>query len=94
MYQTRGKWESVLSLSRVTSSPLITRFLFKQYRAVFCGNDLVSWMVARGLAQSRETAVTYGQNLLEGRVIAHVEEEHYFHDESFFYRFLDEPTDQ
>ena len=38
---------------------------------------------------SREEAVEYGHSLMLGRVIAHVANEHYFHDDNYFYKFLE-----
>lgn len=64
------------------------RYLLRVYPSVFCGNDFVDWLIAKGLAHSREDAVAYGQTLLEGRLFAHIMEEHNFYDEPYFYRFL------
>lgn len=59
------------------------------YPSVFCGSDFVDWLVTKRLAMSRNDAVGYGQALLDGRVLAHVMEEHNFYDEPYFYKFLD-----
>ena len=63
------------------------RYLIRVYPSVFSGNDLVTWLMEKGLARTREDAVVYGQTLLEGRLFAHILEEHNFYDESYFYRF-------
>ena len=49
---------------------------------------MVDWLLDRGLSETREDAVQYGHSLMLGRVLAHVTEEHYFHDESYYYQFL------
>ena len=49
---------------------------------------MVDWLIGQDIVSTREEAVDYGETLLEGRVIVHVMEEHYFHDENFFYKFL------
>ena len=56
---------------------------------MFVGSELVDWLVDKGIVSTREDATEYGQSLLVGRVISHVSEEHYFHDEKYFYRFND-----
>ena len=49
----------------------------------------MDWLMRKGVAKDREDAVQYGQSLLVGRVIAHVSQEHNFHDEPYFYQFCD-----
>ncbi len=65
------------------------RFLLRTYDTVFSGVDLVDWLVRKGVVKDREAGVQYGESLLVGRVVAHVSNEHYFHDEPYFYRFCD-----
>ncbi len=55
---------------------------------MFTGSDLVDWLLERNIVETREEAVQYGHSLMLGRVLAHVTQEHYFHDEPYFYRFL------
>ena len=47
----------------------------------------MSWLVANGVARSREEATAYGQDLLRGRVLEHVTQEHYFYDDNYYYKF-------
>ena len=61
----------------------------KTYNSVFSGAEFVDWLVTKGITKNREDAVQYGHALMVGRVIAHVTDEHYFHDESYFYRFIE-----
>ena len=63
------------------------RYLLKLYESVFIGGDFVEWLIGRGVVTTREAAVQYGLHLLQGRVITHVTEEHYFHDDTYFYKF-------
>ena len=65
------------------------RYYLKKYESVFSGSEFVDWLLERELVSSREEAVEYGHSLLLGRVIAHVANEHYFHDDNYFYRFLE-----
>lgn len=58
------------------------------YRSVFTGTELVEWLLVEGLSDSKDEAEDYGKSLLEGRVISHVLEEHYFHNENYFYKFI------
>ena len=39
----------------------------------------------RGLVNSREDGTSYGDILLRGQVIEHILQEHYFHDDKYFY---------
>lgn len=66
----------------------IHRYYLRVYESVFSGSEFVDWLLDKHLAETREDAVQYGQSLMLGRVIAHVVEEHYFHDDSYYYKFL------
>ena len=57
------------------------------YSQVFCGHELVDWLMLVGLARDRSEAVKYGRHLLNGRVICHIKNLHHFHDQAFFYKF-------
>ena len=65
------------------------RYHFKTYQSVFKGSDFVDWLMRHELAESREDAVHYGETLLEGHLIVHVSNEHHFHDEDYFYKFVE-----
>ena len=54
---------------------------------VFRGQALVEWLLAQGLADSRPDAEAFSQRLLEGKVIAHISNEQYFHDTTYLYKF-------
>jgi len=41
--------------------------------------------LSRQLVNSREDGVGYGSVLLQGQVIEHIYQEHYFHDSDYFY---------
>ncbi|XP_031562631.1 integral membrane protein GPR155-like [Actinia tenebrosa] len=60
---------------------------FRTYHNVFCGDQLVSWLVDLGLAEDRVAATNYGNSLLQGRLIEHVTKEHFFYDLPYFYHF-------
>ena len=62
------------------------RYHLRTYQEVFTGTEFVDWLISKRLAFSREDAVTYGDILLQGQVIEHVFQEHYFHDENYFYQ--------
>ena len=64
------------------------RHRLKLYRAVFTGEELVDWLVRRGLAPDRTEAATYGRRLLDGRVIRHLRQQHHFHDQHLFYQLV------
>ncbi|XP_048753740.2 integral membrane protein GPR155-like isoform X3 [Ostrea edulis] len=66
------------------------RYNFREYRDVFTGLELCDWLTKVGLVHDRGEAVKYGRTLLIGRVIAHVKNEHHFHDLPYFYSFLDD----
>ena len=68
------------------------RYYLKKYESVFSGNEFVDWLIERELVSSREEAVEYGHSLMLGRVIAHVANEHYFHDDNYFYKFLNDSS--
>ena len=65
------------------------RYHLKRYASVFTGSEFVDWLIERELVRSREEAVEYGHSLMLGRVIAHVSNEHYFHDDQYFYNFVE-----
>ncbi|CAK9828560.1 Integral membrane protein GPR155 [Anthophora retusa] len=63
------------------------RRLLKVYKGVFTGIDLVNWLLEVGIAQNREEAVQYGRNLLESRVLQHIDGTQHFYDQSLLYTF-------
>ena len=63
------------------------RWHLKEYRNVFCGSEMVDWLLLMGLASDRSQAEKYGQRLLDGGVITHVEGRRDFHDHKYFYSF-------
>lgn len=66
------------------------KFNFREYKDVFTGLEMCDWLIEVGLVHDRGEAVKYGRTLLIGRVIAHVKNEHHFHDLPYFYFFLDD----
>ncbi|XP_067118557.1 lysosomal cholesterol signaling protein-like [Centruroides vittatus] len=58
------------------------------YGSVFTGQKLVDWLLAVGLAKDRREATNYGQHLLLGNVIRHVDEKPFFCDNLYFYTFF------
>ena len=60
------------------------RFRLKLFRQVFTGQELVDWLLRRGLAADRTEAVKYGRRLVEGRVVRHLRQQHHFHDRGLF----------
>lgn len=58
------------------------------YYSVFSGRKLVDWLIAVGLAKDRKEGKRYGQHLLLGNIIRHINEKHFFHDNLYFYTFL------
>jgi hypothetical protein len=57
------------------------------HKAVFRGAELVDWLLEVGLAHDRTEAVTYGRQLVKGRVIRHVDNHLDFYDDCFIYTF-------
>ncbi|RZF48340.1 hypothetical protein LSTR_LSTR010303 [Laodelphax striatellus] len=47
-------------------------WVMKDYRQTFTGRDLVTWLVTNDVVQDRAEAVQYGNRLLAGRVIKHL----------------------
>nr|XP_022307078.1 integral membrane protein GPR155-like isoform X2 [Crassostrea virginica] len=66
------------------------KYNFREYKEVFTGLEMCDWLTEVGLVHDRGEAVKYGRTLLIGRVIAHVKNEHHFHDLPYFYFFLDD----
>jgi len=64
---------------------LIYSYHFRTFQDVFTGVELIDWLMERGLVNSREDGTSYGDILLRGQVIEHVLQEHYFHDDNYFY---------
>lgn len=63
------------------------KWQLKEYRDVFCGNEMVDWLLLMGLARDRSQAEKYGQGLLDGGIINHVDGRKDFHDQPYFYSF-------
>ena len=66
---------------------LFYRYYLQVCPNVFTGIDFIDWLLNKGLVNTREEGVQYGNTLLEGRVLSHILDEHYFHDEGYFYKF-------
>jgi hypothetical protein len=95
------KWEDLSSETKQICEQFLTyhiekcvqdivrdrRWRMESYSQVFCGHELVDWLMVVGLARDRSEAVKYGRHLLTGRVIRHVKNLHHFHDQAFFYTF-------
>lgn len=62
----------------------------RRHLAAFYGTELVSWLLERGLAQTRQEGEMLGRQLLRGRVIRHVDDHIDFYDDKFVYTFLPE----
>ena len=67
------------------------RVRLRVHKAVFKGCDLVDWLIEVGLANDRSCAVSYGRNLVKGRVIRHVDDGVDFYDDNFIYTFQPPP---
>ncbi|XP_041986213.1 integral membrane protein GPR155 [Aricia agestis] len=65
-----------------------TRWRVRTYRGVFRGSCLVKWLVRAGLAADNAAATAYARHLLDGRLIAHVNNAHHFADSPLLYTFL------
>ncbi|KAK7068809.1 hypothetical protein SK128_020429, partial [Halocaridina rubra] len=63
------------------------RWRLKNLPAVFAGKELVDWLLMVGLARDRTDAIKYGRQLLQGRIIRHIDNLHHFHDQPLFYTF-------
>jgi hypothetical protein len=59
----------------------------RTYRGVFRGSCLVRWLVGCGLAKDEQEATQYGRHLLDGRLIAHVNNAHHFANAPLLYTF-------
>ncbi|XP_067120840.1 lysosomal cholesterol signaling protein-like isoform X1 [Centruroides vittatus] len=55
---------------------------------LFSGKQLINYLTIFGLAQAREEAEHYGQQLLLGRVVEHVNRKYNFHDNRCIYKFV------
>ncbi|KAJ0178353.1 hypothetical protein K1T71_006176 [Dendrolimus kikuchii] len=64
-----------------------TRWRMRTYRGVFRGSCLVRWLIGCGLAKDEREAVAYGRHLLDGRLIAHVNDAHHFTNSPLLYTF-------
>ncbi|XP_075978683.1 integral membrane protein GPR155 homolog anchor [Anticarsia gemmatalis] len=64
-----------------------TRWRMRTYRGVFRGSCLVRWLISCGLAKHEHDALQYGRHLLDGRLIAHVNNAHHFTNSPLLYTF-------
>jgi hypothetical protein len=89
--RTWGEAELADLVARMRGPEGITRsdrrHLFTVYRCCFVGREAVDWLCqSEGL--DRHEAVHVGRLLVAGGAMHHVLDEHDFHDENLFYRFL------
>ena len=67
------------------------KFRLTTYKDCFVGSEAVDYMVASGMAESRDDAVQLGQTLASDfYLFEHVTRDHPFMDDFKFYRFVDE----
>ncbi|XP_026731598.1 integral membrane protein GPR155 [Trichoplusia ni] len=64
-----------------------TRWRMRTYRGVFRGSCMVRWLINCGLAKDEHEAVQYGTHLLDGRLIAHINNAHHFSNSPLLYTF-------
>ena len=67
----------------------IFRYRLRRFSSSFRGCELVSWLVESRLCLDRSDAVTYASTLMEGRILEHVQQKHYFYDLPYLYQFVD-----
>ncbi len=65
------------------------RYQLKLYQRCFVGTEAVDWLT-KNLQISRTEAVAIGQELIDKKVVHHVNNEHLFKDEPLFYRFYED----
>jgi hypothetical protein len=58
------------------------------YKNCFVGSEVVTWLVDKSIAGSRESALEMCRTLLAVGVIHHVCGDHHFEDDYFFYRYV------
>ncbi|RCK60505.1 Vacuolar membrane-associated protein IML1 [Candida viswanathii] len=82
--------------NRVTGLTLVDRnWHFKKHLYCFVGSELVSWLVdSFEDIETRDDAITYGQNLMNKGLFRHVEQRHGLLDGHYFYEFEDEYADK
>lgn len=61
--------------------------MLKKFPQTFVGKDTVTALVARGVCPDRESAVEFGNMVMQMGVFFHVSQEVNFKDENLFYRF-------
>jgi hypothetical protein len=67
------------------------RWHLKLYSNCFIGSDLTSWLLARFRdIDTRDEAVTYGNELMGQGMFQHVQGKHQFRDGNFFYQIIGE----
>ncbi len=64
-----------------------SRYEMQIYRNVFYGHEFVDWLLKIGLAQDRASAVTYGTQLVNGRVMEHINNIYNFSDDKMLFKF-------
>lgn len=63
------------------------RWRIKVYKKVFYGTTFVDWLMEVGLAKDRREAIVYGQHLVDGRVLRHINNVYNFKDKNLLYTF-------
>merc|ERR1712154_483876 len=64
------------------------RYRLKTYRQCFIGRVMMAKIMLLRLAENEEDALKFGNDLMRGRIIRHVSNEHNFKNGHFFYEFV------
>ena len=69
------------------------KYHLKTYKKCFIGKEAILPIINLGFATSESSAVEFGNKLLKAKIIAHVENQHNFKNDSLFYKFTMDLTD-
>jgi len=89
-----ASWEDLDPTTKALSTMFIKHHIdvcrkqvLKPSSEAMSGQELVNWLLERGLVLSRQDGEVFGRHLLRARVIRHVDDYLDFYDEAYLYAF-------
>eukprot|EP01084_Bolivina_argentea_P017534 32752_1 len=70
------------------------RWHLRTYKQCFIGSEAVETMIIANIANNEQQAIIVGNRLIQYNIIEHVEKQHAFKNELFYYRFIYDDFDE
>ncbi len=70
------------------------KYHLKKYLKCFVGSEAVPIIIDLGIAETEKEAITFCNQLISMKIIEHVEQDHSFINDNYFYRFIADMSDK